>query len=200
MVTVNNKSESHIKDYSSAKIQFKEDQHKDKFSKYPSSSKHVPNKRHNNNASNNQSQGIHRYNTQSYNTSSVEDLKNEIKSLKTQLTEQRKDSRVEISDLKKKVFRLHNEKSSLLKNAEINEVKEIDHKLKNVEKLNQDLLKAQHKNKVIKDILDETREDLGSLKKDKQDLIAIIEDFSKLGFIDSIKGKKPDSYYKFFNQ
>ncbi|MDR1820273.1 MAG: hypothetical protein LBR15_08535 [Methanobrevibacter sp.] len=199
MVTVNNKSESHIKDYSSAKIQFKEDQHKDKFSKSPSSSKHIPNKRHNN-ASNNQSQGTHPYNTRNYNTSSVDDLKNEIKSLKTQLTEQKSDSRAEISDLKKKVFRLHNEKSQLLKNAEINEVKEIDHKLKNVEKLNQDLLKAQHKNKVIKDILDETREDFSSLKKDKQDLIAIIEDFSKLGFIDSIKGKKPDSYYKFFNR
>ncbi|MDR3290852.1 MAG: hypothetical protein LBT10_01755 [Methanobrevibacter sp.] len=211
MVTVNNKNKSHTKDYTSSKIQISKDRpHKDKFSKYPSSSKQHSNKRHNINHSQNNQHNVSSQNNKSYKSSSpkthtpnsslINDLKNEIKSLKTQIAEQKKESRNEISDLKKKIFRLHNEKSKVSRNVEINEVKEIDHKLKDVEKLKQDLLKSQHKNTVIKDILDETREDINSLKKDKEELIAIIEDFGSLGFIDAFKHKKPDSYYEFFKK
>ncbi|MDR3222643.1 MAG: hypothetical protein LBT66_02740 [Methanobrevibacter sp.] len=275
MVTVNNKNKSHIKDYTSSKIQTSKDrQQKDKFSKYSSSSKQHSNKRndinhsqndqynvrsqsnqdnnvrsqnnqhnnvrsqsnqhnvrsqnnvhsqsnqynvrsqsnqHNNlRSQSNQHNNVRSQNNESYRSSSpkthtpnsslINDLKNEINSLKTQIAEQQKESRNEISDLKKKIFRLHNEKSTLSRDVEINEVKEIDHKLKDVEKLKQDLLKSQHKNTVIKDILDETREDINSLKKDKEELIAIIEDFDNLGFIDAVKHKKPDSYYEFFKE
>ncbi|MDR2624272.1 MAG: hypothetical protein LBC39_06880 [Methanobrevibacter sp.] len=208
MVNVNNKNGgSHIKDYSSAKIQIsKDNKPMDKFSKHQSSSQNYSN-RGNNDYSPNQhrnisSQGNNRNSTSKpdSNNSLIDDLKSEIKSLKHQLDEQKKESRVEISDLKKKIFILHNEKSKLSKDVEINEVKEIDHKLKNVEKLKQDLLKSQHKNTVIKDLLDETREDLNSLKNDNENLIQIIEDFDNLGFIDAIKQKKPDSYYQYFKE
>ncbi|MDR2830938.1 MAG: hypothetical protein LBB45_07895 [Methanobrevibacter sp.] len=209
MVNINNKTDgSHTKDYSSAKIQISKDKsNKDKFSKYQSPPKPYTNKRHDNGHSQSNQYQNHRLQSDQadkmpknhkFNNSYVNDLKNEIRTLKTQIDEQKKESMIEISDLKKKIFRLHNEKSKLSKSVEVNEVKEVDHKLKNVEKLKQDLLKSQHKNTVIKDILDETRENVDALKMDNENLIAIIEDFGNLGLIDSLKRKKPDSYYKFF--
>ncbi|MDR1722226.1 MAG: hypothetical protein LBR24_04170 [Methanobrevibacter sp.] len=135
---------------------------------------------------------------------SKEDFINELKEKNKVLIEELKDIKLEkqkeISSLKKKIFRLHGEKSQISKDLEITKFKDLDIKLKKVDELKQDLLKANHKNDVIKDHLDKAREKITNLENEKAILITIVNEYENQGFFDFIRNRKPNSYYNFFEK
>ncbi|MDR2873424.1 MAG: hypothetical protein LBV42_01550 [Methanobrevibacter sp.] len=216
MVVINNKK-SHIKDYKSSKTTNSSPPKTDssvnarknslaRNSLTKSSPHTTKNKSSHNKTYSNKNYSKNSGNRQFDKTLTTK-LENEIKELKEQLSKQEKESASEISSLKKKIFILHNDKSKLSRNVEIHEIKDVNYKLKNTEKIRQDLSKSQHKNEVIKKLLDEAREkvshletDNESLKQDKEKLINIVKDYNNLGFLGSITRKKPDSYNDFFKQ
>lgn len=82
------------------------------------------------------------------------------------------------------------EKKLLNKKIQDFELKEIDAKLNEFQKLQQNHYKTEHRLQVTKKLLDEANEKIGKLEK-------IIEDLKNMGNINYILGRFPESYKEY---
>lgn len=117
------------------------------------------------------------------------DLNEELKYIKKKLTNTKSELKLvedKLEYCQDRVIDIRNEKNALLKKANYYESCNIDEKLKEYEKLKQDFLKQEHRLKITKNLLDDSREEITLLKE-------IIEEFKNLSILNFIRKIYPEN-------
>ena len=89
------------------------------------------------------------------------------------------------------------EKNELKKTIQEYDLKMVDAKLKQYQKLQEQQQKTVHRLRVTKNQLDDVNIKNKDLKESKKEMQRVIEDLENRGLVDFIRGKYPESYLKF---
>lgn len=117
------------------------------------------------------------------------DLNEEVKYIKKELTNTKSELKLvedKLEYCQNRVIDIRNEKDALLKKVNDYESLNVTEKLKEAEKIKQNFLKQDHRLKITKNLLDDSREEVILLKK-------IIEEFKDLSTLDFICKKYPEN-------
>jgi hypothetical protein len=117
------------------------------------------------------------------------DLSKELESTKNELVKTKSELKLvedKLEYCQDRILDIRNENDILKKKINDYEILNVDRKLKEVKKLENDFLKQKHRLKITKDLLDDSRNEITLLKQ-------IVQDFKGLSLFDFMRKKYPEN-------